>query len=346
MKLFYLIVPLLLIMMLMAGCGDDGKDDNGDKSAAETPDRPGLSNDGSCPVGVCNTGAEQSVPVATDVREMIEVGKAIKADPSKAAEVVSEVLAVGNPDAVKFKVLALGYSRTFEGRAALLRILTADTGDSRLKLLAAASAALTSNGRRILLPLMKGGVFVDIGAIDDEQIVQALAFEWQITDDIPSQKAYYEILQEAAGSSTVASDTLWDYVLDGSDSTETLARATELSRYLKANTETQTRLAAILLDPTQGSQIRYAAAAVLKDSSVDTSKEVAEKLLAAAAATETDALTGGYALQGMDPEVREAVDPLSLNTIFKDKGLPEDIRLAAKDEIIRKAKSGEIAKPE
>ena len=346
MKLFYLIVSLFLVALVTVSCGDENKDDNGDKSAVETPGRPGLSDNGSCPAGICNPGPGKSVLVATDVNEVIETGKAIKADPSQAAKLTTEILAVGNPDAVKFKVLALGYSHTFEGNAALLRILTSDTGDSKLKLLAAAAAGLSPNGRRILLPLMKGGVFVNIGAIADEGIVQAVALEWQSTDDLQAQKAYYEILQETAESSTVASNTLWDYVLDGGDSTEVLNRAAELSRYLKANTETQTQLAAILLDPTKESQVRYAAAAVLRDSSVDTSQTVAEKLLTAAADTETDALTGGYALQGMDNDVRKVVDPLNLNTIFKDKSLPEDIRLAAKDEIIRKAKSGEIAKPE
>ena len=346
MKPFYLVLPLLLVALAMTGCGEDNKNANGDKSAVETPDRGKLADDGSCPAGVCSPGTGRAVLVATDVNEVIETGKAIKADPAHAAEVVSEILAVADPDAVKFKVLALGYSHTFEGDAALLRILTADTGDSKLKLLAAAAAGLSPDGRRILLPLMKGGVFVNIGAIADEGIVQAIALEWQSTEDLPAQKAYYEILQETAGSSMLASDTLWDYVLEGSDSTEVLNRATELSRYLKTNSETQVQLSAILLDPTQESQVRYAAAAVLRDSSVDTSQSVAEQLLTAAADTETDALTGGFALQGMDSQVRKAVDPVNLNKIFANKTLPEDIRLAAKDEIVRKAKSGEIKKPE
>ena len=236
------LICVIFIAFFCVGCGKDSDEDgDGQNSAMQTDKRSGLTKE----QDKLNAELEKLRGVckcyddSRDERAVYELSRTVTDDPSNVGAIVDDVLSADDPNAVKFKILALGYSREEEGKAGLLRILMSDI-DPRIKLIAAAAYGMSPNGKRMLLPLSEGGVFVWVGEVDSEEALQAIAVEWRNgSGGRLAGELYYQLLKASAPQSSVAVDALWDYVTDGENPVELVK---DVSKYLKANPSFQSSL--------------------------------------------------------------------------------------------------------
>jgi len=273
--------------------------------------------------------------VSIDEREeqVRSIAQSLRKAPDLAASLTRQILESGDSTEVQFFVFALGSSGTDEARAGLLELLVSDT-DPKAKMIAAASYALGSSPVdevRFHLPgFSKSIAIVKIGAIKDEAALQAIRMEWQFTEDKEAEEVYFRVLRASAGTSDATANALWEWVQEDAGQRAAKAKA------LKGNAKMQGTLVGQLLDKGNSQTMRVAAATILSEDSMSSNQETVKALVAAVGDTEADVLERSLVFSGMDSSIRGQMDLKDLNTIIASKAVPDELRVAAMEEVRRR----------
>lgn len=264
----------------------------------------------------------------------------LRAKPEYAGTLAQDAIGSGDADAYKLHLLALGLAHTEESKAALLKVIL-ESGDSRMKMAAAAAFAMSneSGSREVTLPFKVGsldGIVVKVGGVTDNAAIMAIDTEWKYAannKDNAVANVFFNLLKASGPTNKFAAEELWKWATDAKTEAEMESKAKDVAASIKGNAEIQSALVAEVLNTAEKPEIRATAATVLREETTSSKEETKQALLAAAANAELDINTRGLAFYGMDPDTRATLGTKELKTVIGSHEIPTKIRLAAITEV-------------